>query len=131
MKNVAAAIFILDNSVLIARRASKEDLAGYWEFPGGKQEEGESIFECLEREIFEEFNVKCNAKNIYSESIYTYEKGAINLIAIQAELLDSAIELSVHDSYKWVKFDDLIHYNFAPADIPITQKLIIDYGKNI
>ena len=130
MKNVAAAIFIQDGSVLIARRANNETLAGYWEFPGGKQEKDESIFECLEREISEEFNVRCKATEIYLESIYSYEKGTINLIAILAELLESCIKLSVHDNYKWVKFDDLIHYNFAPADIPITQKLIIDYGKN-
>ncbi len=130
MKNVSAAIFIQNNSVFIAKRANNETLAGFWEFPGGKQENDESIFECLEREIFEELNVRCKANEIYLESIYNYDHGTINLIAILSNLLDTHIELSVHDDYKWVNIDDLIHFNFAPADMPIVNKLIYDYGKN-
>lgn len=129
MKNVSAGIFIKNNSVLITKRADKEMLAGYWEFPGGKQEKEESIFECLEREILEELNVRCKANEIYLESIYNYEKGSINLIAIFADLIDTQIELSVHDDYKWANINDLTDYRFAPADIPIVNKLISDYGK--
>lgn len=130
MKNVSAAIFIKNDSILIAKRANNKTLAGFWEFPGGKQEDNESIFECLEREILEELNVRCVANEIYFESTYNYDHGTINLIAILSNLLDTHIELSVHEDCKWVNIDDLTHYDFAPADIPIVNKLIYDYGKN-
>lgn len=124
MKNVSAAIFLRNDSVLIAKRGKRENLAGYWEFPGGKQEQNETIFQCLEREILEEFNVKCKTKKIFCESIYDYSNGVIKLTAIFSDLLDNKIELSVHDNYEWVKIKDLLKYQLAPADISIAKKLI-------
>jgi 8-oxo-dGTP diphosphatase len=46
MKNVSAAIIRKSNTVLITRRSLGEKLAGFWEFPGGKQEENETIQQC-------------------------------------------------------------------------------------
>lgn len=130
MKNVAAALFIQDKSILIAQRAKGQKLEGLWEFPGGKQEVGETIYECLEREIEEELNVNCTAKKIFAESIYKYENGTINLIAILSDLKDTSFELQVHSEVKWVNISELDKYNFAPADIEIVYKLIEEYGKN-
>lgn len=61
MKNVAAALVINDSHILIARRATGENLAGYWEFPGGKQEAGETIQQCAQRELEEELSLPCIA----------------------------------------------------------------------
>jgi len=128
MKNVAAALFIKNNSVLIAQRAEKTNQGGLWEFPGGKQEPHETLFECLEREIKEEFCVSCKATQIFCESIYTYVHGTIKLVAIFAELADEPIKLMVHTDYQWVKIKDLVSYQLAPADMPIAKKLIEVYG---
>jgi 5-methylcytosine-specific restriction protein A len=127
MKNVSAAIFLKNDFVLIAKRGNGKDLSGYWEFPGGKQEENETIFECLEREIVEEFNVECKANEMFFESIYHYDNDTIKLIAIFSNLLDNQIELKVHEDYKWVKINYLLEYNLAPADISIAKKLIEYY----
>jgi mutator protein MutT len=53
-----------DNKVLLTRRAPGQSLEDYWEFPGGKVEEGESLQECLKREIFEELGVQVMLGNI-------------------------------------------------------------------
>ncbi|QQO10180.1 (deoxy)nucleoside triphosphate pyrophosphohydrolase [Breznakiella homolactica] len=127
MKNVAAAVFIRDGSVLLARRAPGQRMAGFWEFPGGKQEERETIFECLEREIREEFNVPCKALEIYCKHVHRYGAGAINLIAIRSELLDHRIELRVHDASEWIQIPELNSYRVSPADIFVSEKLISDY----
>jgi mutator protein MutT len=63
-KIVTAAIVLQDNKVLLTRRAPGQSLEGYWEFPGGKVEEGESLQECLKREIFEELGVQVMLGNI-------------------------------------------------------------------
>lgn len=124
MKNVSAAIILDKGKILLTRRAPGENLEGYWEFPGGKQEKSETIFECLEREILEELNLICKAKKIFTESVYHYVGGAIKLIAVIADIINGDICLSVHDLYEWVSIDDLMIYKLAPADIPIANLII-------
>jgi|GEM_PF-628422 len=128
MKCVSAAIITQEDTVLLARRAPSEKLAGYWEFPGGKQEEGETIQQCLEREIKEELEVDCIATDIFAKSVYEYAGGKICLVAVRAELKSQSFNLNVHDEVEWVSYSELLDYKLAPADIPVAEKLI---AKNI
>ncbi|AGA69050.1 ADP-ribose pyrophosphatase [Desulfitobacterium dichloroeliminans LMG P-21439] len=123
MKDVTAAIIIIDGQVLIARRAPGEKHAGGWEFPGGKVEVGESPEECLRRELFEEFGVEVEVKEFVMESVYTYPQGSIRLLAYQVNILRGEPQLRVHDCYEWVNTDELLDYNLLPADVPIALKL--------
>ncbi|EEB77581.1 putative hydrolase, NUDIX family [marine gamma proteobacterium HTCC2148] len=99
-----------------------------WEFPGGKQEPGETIYQCLEREIYEELYVSARAGEVFAESLYMYEGGAINLVAILIELDSTEFSLSVHDAARWVKIESLLNYELAPADIPIAERIVEIYG---
>ena len=128
MKNVSAAIVIRNREILIGRRSASVNLTGFWEFPGGKQDPGETIQECLERELFEELSVTSIAGNIFHESIFEYDGGTINLIGIITELLDTNFTLSVHDKVEWVQINELLSYKLAPADIPIAEKVRNTYG---
>jgi len=128
MKNVSAAIVIKDKSILLGRRSPSVNLAGFWEFPGGKQDPGETIQECLERELFEELSVASVAGDVFHESIFKYEGGTINLIGIVTELLDTNFTLTVHDKVEWVQVSELLSYKLAPADIPIAEKVRNKYG---
>jgi len=127
MKEVSAAIIIEDGKILLTKRNSSGDLSGYWEFPGGKRENNETIFECLEREIKEELNVSCKALNIFAENIYEYENGTIKLIAIIAKLFSRNIILSVHDEYIWTEMSNLLNYKLAPADTRIAKLLLEEH----
>jgi 8-oxo-dGTP diphosphatase len=123
MKDVTAAIIEKDGKILIARRAPGQKQAGKWEFPGGKIEPGETAPVCLMRELKEELGIATEIGNKMGESIYHYEHGAIRLIAFKAVWLSGQIRLSVHDEYAWVKPDELLTYDLAPADIPIIREL--------
>ena len=68
MKIVTAAIVQDNGRYLIARRRLGEKLAGMWEFPGGKVEFGESLPECLKRELMEELGVKADVGEVLAES---------------------------------------------------------------
>lgn len=71
MKEVTAAIITKHNKVLIAPRAPEDKLAGKWEFPGGKTEHGETLQECLKREIREELDVDIEVLDFFGESRLT------------------------------------------------------------
>ncbi len=75
VKDVVAAILIKDNKMLIAQRAASDPLAGLWEFPGGKVEEGESPEQSLVREMREEFCIEVEVVEFFASSLFTYEKG--------------------------------------------------------
>jgi 8-oxo-dGTP diphosphatase len=69
MTTVTAAIIEKDHLILATRRGPGKDLAGHWEFPGGKVEAGESHEACLARELQEEFAIKADVGSFFGESI--------------------------------------------------------------
>lgn len=122
--NIATAAIILDESrVLLTRRKEGQKLAGYWEFPGGKVEEGETLQSCLEREILEELSLTVHVGDILTSSYYKYEHGSFSLVALYATIVTGDILLSVHDKVEWVSILNLLNYQLAPADIPIAEVL--------
>lgn len=127
MKNVSAAIIINNGRILLTRRAAGETHAGAWEFPGGKQEVGESLQECLVRELKEELNIQADCSRILVENVYTYPGGKMNLVAIETVIVSGEISLSVHDQYQWIAIGELLNYQLSPADIPIAEWLIEHY----
>jgi 8-oxo-dGTP diphosphatase len=123
MKDVTAAIIIQNNKVLLTRRAPGEKHAGWWEFPGGKVEAGESPETCLHRELLEELEIETAIGEKLTENIHTYETGTIRLLAYRATILSGALSLHVHDEYKWVSVAELLNFSLLPADIPIAKFL--------
>ncbi len=123
MKLVTAAIIINDGKILIAQRADNQNLDGKWEFPGGKVEPNETPEECLIREIREELGIRIEVECFFAESIYRYDTGTIRLLAYKARWIDGEYKLTAHSQIKWVRPCELENYDFAPADIPIAEKL--------
>ena len=124
MKDVTAAIIRKDDSVLICCRSPGENLAGKWEFPGGKIELGETPEECLGREIREELSVDSIIGVFFMESIFYYDNGVIRLLGYECELLSEKFDLCVHSEATWAPIRSLIDYDFAPADLPFVNKLM-------
>lgn len=120
---VSAAIILSDGKILIAKRGKSKSLANLWEFPGGKVEANEAPEQCVKREIKEELNMNIKVLRYYSTNIHKYEFGVVKLIAFLAKYESGKIELREHADYKWVTIDELTNYPFAPADIPIVEKL--------
>ena len=120
MLDVVAAI--LENNkgeILVARRKQGKHLAGYWEFPGGKVEEGESPEQCLIRELQEEMNITIDVIDFVGENIHRYSgQDTIRLLAFKGRIVDGEIRLVDHDSFMWVDSQDLKKLKLAPADIP-------------
>ena len=121
---VVAAILQKEDKILIARKKQGKPLAGYFEFPGGKIEEGETPEESLIRELMEEMNIKIAVKEYIGEIIYDYGNDkVISLLGYTAKIIDGEIKLSDHDRYEWVTLEQINNYKIAPADIPLIDKL--------
>jgi 8-oxo-dGTP diphosphatase len=95
---------------------------------GGKLEPHESVQQCIVRELAEELGVRASAGEVLTETTYTYDSGAIHLIAVVVSLLDSSLHLSVHDEFQWVVPARLLELELAPADIPIAEEIIRRHG---
>jgi 8-oxo-dGTP diphosphatase len=128
--DVTAAVIRKNGKVLIAQRATGEHLEGLWEFPGGKIEKGETPEECLKRELFEEFGIDVRIGQFITESRFSYKKKNIRLLAYVVEHLSGDFLVKVHTAISWVALDQLANYSFAPADIPILEKIKFQ-GKDV
>lgn len=120
---VAAGLIQRDGRYLIARRKAGVHLAGYWEFPGGKREAGESLEECLQRELLEELNVRVDTpvpyrivRHEYSEKIVELHFFRCAIESGEAEALDCA-------ELRWVSPGEFAHFTFPPADGVILDAL--------
>lgn len=128
MIEVTAALIRRGNRILIARRPATDHLAGLWEFPGGKIEPGEAPEACLRREILEELRLDIKVGSYFTDSTYQYPQKKVHLLAFWAELTGGEAQALFHDAVKWVTLAELDAVEFAPADIPIVERLQGELG---
>ena len=113
---------------LCARRASGNHLAGYWEFPGGKLEADESLFQCIEREISEELKCQITARKLFDTSVSHQKQKLIELHAIECEIKSQEPKINGvdHDILCWITPSNMQKLSFASADIPFVKKLQVN-----
>lgn len=121
---VAAVIENENNEILCALRSPIMTLPNMWEFPGGKVEEGESLYTAIEREIKEELKCSVKAIEIIGENRHEYEKIIVNLTAIKCNLLEGEPVADEHSKLIYLKKENLESLVWAPADIPLVKKVI-------
>ncbi|MFD0672230.1 8-oxo-dGTP diphosphatase MutT [Cohnella sp. GCM10027633] len=124
MIRVAAAIIENEQGrILIARRSPGKSQGGLWEFPGGKIEAGESVEDCLRRELREEMAIEIEPYAYFGENNHVYDTVCIKLLAYRAKWLGGEIQLVDHDEVRWISCNQLKEYAFAPADIKFVDML--------
>lgn len=109
---------------MIARRAPGKSLAGFWEFPGGKVEAGETHEACLFRELKEELDLEVTVGEYIDESVTGEGDSQIRLVTYAARTEQEHITSSDHDEVKWITMCEFADYEFAPADVPIVKALL-------
>ena len=124
--HVTAGLVWKDGKLLITRRPEGSHLAGYWEFPGGKQELGESLEACLEREIQEELGLEVKAVKHLLQIDHDYETKSITLHLFLCDWLSGDPTPIGCDEIRWVKPEELANYQLPPPDVqllPLIQNL--------
>ncbi len=121
-KQIAAGIISHAGKILIGQRKKGKDLELLWELPGGKLEEGETLEECLKRELMEEMDLKVDIDSFFTQSVYNYSFGSFIINAFLAHTSSFDIpKICEHEKVLWVYPNELLKYDFAPADVPIIK----------
>jgi 8-oxo-dGTP diphosphatase len=123
---VACALIDADNRVLIAQRPEGKQLAGLWEFPGGKFEPGERPEEALIRELREELDIvtqeACLAPLTFAS--HAYESFHLLMPLYVCRRWQGEVISKEGQALKWVRANRLRDYPMPPADIPLIPPLI-------
>jgi len=121
----AAALIDIDGRVLICQRPEGKQLAGLWEFPGGKVEAGETPEACLIRELKEELDItvteSCLAPFVFSS--FGYESFHLVMPLFLCRRWDGVVTAREHSGLAWVKPSRLGDYPMPPADAPLVAWL--------
>ncbi len=129
MQQIAVAILQKEGKVLIGQRPEGNDLAGYWEFPGGKCEEGETPEQCVVRECQEELHVTVGYLALLDTLEYTYPQKTVRLHFFTGQILQGEAQRVVHRQLLWVDIQKLGQYAFCPANAPVIQRLMQAPGR--
>ncbi|AFV03491.1 hypothetical protein UNSWDHB_509 [Dehalobacter sp. UNSWDHB] len=124
---VTAAIIRQDDKILICQRDNTGSCPMLWEFPGGKQEEGESLEECLVRECQEELGVTIQVDEVFAESRYTYGDNEMCFTFFESRIIEGELERMVHRNIRWLRAEELGLYTFCPVDVEVVERLGSDH----
>jgi A/G-specific adenine glycosylase len=121
--HVAAAVIIEADKILIAQRPLKGMLGGLWEFPGGKQEPGETLAECLRREINEELGIDIAVEELLISVKHSYTHFKITLHAFYSRWVSGQPQVLGVADWRWVTLAEMDTYAFPRTDLKIIEAL--------
>lgn len=119
----AALVMNKKKQILIAQRREDAMLGGLWEFPGGKQEEGETIQDCIARELKEEMGIDIRVGDHFITVKHAFSHFTMDLHAYWAQLIKGRPKKIHCADWKWVTLKELRAYPFPRADVRIIEAL--------
>jgi A/G-specific adenine glycosylase len=122
--DVAAAVTVrADGRLLVAQRNVDDMLGGMWEFPGGKREEGETLAECLVREMREELDVEVGVGELLIVVEHAYTHFRITLHAFRCRLVAGEPRCLDCAAFRWVDGAELDALPMSVVDRKVAQAL--------
>ncbi|MBO4487482.1 MAG: (deoxy)nucleoside triphosphate pyrophosphohydrolase [Bacteroidaceae bacterium] len=119
---VAAIIHDADGRIFATQRGYGE-WEGWWEFPGGKMEVGESPEEALQREIWEELETRIVIERLVTTVEWDYPKFHLKMRCYWCHVESGSLTLKEHEAARWLTKDELESVKWLPADLQILDKL--------
>jgi 8-oxo-dGTP diphosphatase len=119
---VIAAVIERDGKLLVSRRLRGTHLAGFWEFPGGKREPGESHEDCLTRELSEELGVEASIGEELLVTEHSYHERSVRLHFHRASITGEP-QPRLGQALKWIDRRNLDQLSFPEADRDLIRRL--------
>ncbi len=108
---------------MITQRPFGDVFGGLWEFPGGKLQPGETLEQCLAREIAEELDLPIRVEQKLMDVEHRYEKLTITLHVFWCTALHDQPKSRGVASWRWVEISEFDRYQFTEADQKVITKL--------
>lgn len=124
--DVTAGVIWHGDKILIAKRPPGSHMEGYWEFPGGKREAGETLEQCLKRELWEELGLEVEVLGALGQVSHEYEDRVVELNVFYCRVLRGEAVGKESQEICWVSPDDLGKYSFPPPDAEIVKILSLE-----
>ncbi|MBD2679595.1 MULTISPECIES: 8-oxo-dGTP diphosphatase MutT [Nostoc] len=118
-----AVIWNDQKQILIDRRRPQGAMGGLWEFPGGKIELGETIQECIQREIYEELGIAIEVGEHLITVDHTYTDLHVTLTVHHCRHVAGVPQPLECDEIRWVSLEELEKFSFPKANIQIIDAL--------
>ncbi|MCL1472099.1 8-oxo-dGTP diphosphatase MutT [Argonema antarcticum] len=109
--------------ILIDKRRQDGLMGGLWEFPGGKIEPGETVEECIKREIWEELGIEIEVGSRLIVINHIYSLFAVTLTVHECRHTNGEPQPLECDEIRWVTLDELDKYTFPEANVQIINAL--------
>lgn len=113
-----------DGKILIAKRKSDQMLGGLWEFPGGKQQDGEPLEATIKREIKEETTLDVDVQTKITSVNHAYSHFKITLHAFWCEWIRGTAVPNTSDEIRWIQLSELSDYPFPKANKTVCEKIM-------
>lgn len=124
---VAGVIFWEDQVLCVQRPKNKlHYISEKFEFPGGKIEGDETKEDALHRELMEELNISPKIKSLFLTVVHEYPDFELTMHSFVCEVESKELTLHEHIDQKWLKINELSSLDWAAADIPIVDKLLLN-----
>jgi len=122
-----AAVIIHEGKILCVQKGDgkREYDSRKWEFPGGKVEKGETKKEAVVREIREELNMRITVESKFLVVDHRYPDMDITMHVYFCSCDDPQVTLLEHIAYEWLSSSELRALDWAAAEIPVVEKLIM------
>ena len=114
--------------VLIDQRLEEGLLGGMWEFPGGKQEQGETIETCIARELKEELGIAVTVGDELITVDHAYSHKKLRFVVHLCTWVSREPQPLASQQVRWVRPDDLGNYAFPAANARIIEALLVQVG---
>ncbi len=113
---IAIAVVSWNDQFLIGQRGEGRELAGYWEFPGGKMHADETPAAAAERECLEETGLCVTAIDTYLDQVHEYDYGQLHLHFIRCQVEPSSANHPPLAPFRWVPRAELGNYEFPAGN---------------
>ena len=125
-KTVHVAVAVIENAsgeILISKRLDHLHMGGFWEFPGGKVEAGETVLQALQREILEEVALDIHAAQPLLQIPFQYPEKRVLLDVWHVKNFSGIAQSCEGQKVLWIPRNELRNYEFPPANRAILTAL--------
>ena len=123
------ALILQGRKFLISQRSAGDTFGSFWEFPGGKKEDEETFEECVIREAREELGIQIVIQRKFMEVKKEYEERTLWLNFYICSHVSGDPKPLESQGLRWADVSELRSFRFPPANEPVIECLIKDFGR--